>query len=79
VQSLARGVLRLRGLPPNTINVYLVGGVLVDAGTPATRSRILRRLDGRDVHAHALRPALVLVGHGPPLRDPQRLARAAVA
>jgi glyoxylase-like metal-dependent hydrolase (beta-lactamase superfamily II) len=24
-----------------------------------------------------LRPALVLFGHGPPLRDPERLARAA--
>ena len=53
MQSLARGVLRLRGLPPNTINVYLIGGVLVDAGTPAARSRILRQLDGRDSDSRA--------------------------
>jgi hypothetical protein len=34
---LAPGVFQLRGFPPNTINVYLVGAVLVDAGTPSAR------------------------------------------
>ena len=44
MRALAPGVWQLRGLPPNTINVYLVGDVLVDAGTPAARKRILREL-----------------------------------
>jgi glyoxylase-like metal-dependent hydrolase (beta-lactamase superfamily II) len=50
--TLAPGVSQLRGRPPNTINVYLVGSVLVDAGTPGARRRILRQLDGLDVSAH---------------------------
>jgi glyoxylase-like metal-dependent hydrolase (beta-lactamase superfamily II) len=54
MRSLARGVRQLRGIPPNTINVYLVGDVLVDAGTPAARKRILRELDGVDVAAHVV-------------------------
>lgn len=42
----------LAGRPPNAINVYLVGDVLVDAGTPGARRRILRQLAGRDVRTH---------------------------
>jgi len=38
----------------NTINVYLVAGILVDAGTPAARQRILRQLRGRNVSAHVV-------------------------
>jgi hydroxyacylglutathione hydrolase len=33
VRRLADGVYQLGGFPPNAINVYLVGDVLVDAGT----------------------------------------------
>jgi glyoxylase-like metal-dependent hydrolase (beta-lactamase superfamily II) len=54
MRSLARGVRQLRGLPPNAINVYLVGDVLVDAGTPLARKRILRELEGVDVTAHVV-------------------------
>jgi glyoxylase-like metal-dependent hydrolase (beta-lactamase superfamily II) len=54
MRTLAEGVLQLKGTPPNTINVYLVGGVLVDAGTPAAKKRILRQLTGHDVHAHVV-------------------------
>jgi hydroxyacylglutathione hydrolase len=52
MRSVAGDVHQLRGMPPNTINVYLVGGVLVDAGTPGARRRILRQLRGHDVSAH---------------------------
>jgi len=52
MRPLADGVHQLTGTPPNAINVYLVGDVLVDAGTPAARRRILRQLAGRDVRAH---------------------------
>lgn len=52
--ALADGLLQLRGFPPNAINVYLMGGVLVDAGSRFDRNRILRQLRGRVVNAHAL-------------------------
>jgi hydroxyacylglutathione hydrolase len=54
MRVLARDVRQLRGLPPNAINVYLVGDVLVDAGTPAAARRILRQLVGMDVRAHVV-------------------------
>jgi glyoxylase-like metal-dependent hydrolase (beta-lactamase superfamily II) len=44
----------LRGLPPYAINVYLMGDVLLDAGTRYAGTRILRQLRGRQVHTHAL-------------------------
>ena len=54
MRALARGVWQLRGLPPNAINVYLVGDVLVDAGTPAARRRILRELRDVAVATHVV-------------------------
>src|SRR3954468_8385030 len=54
MRALAPGVWQLRGLPPNTINVYLVGDVLVDAGTPAARKRILRELRDVAVATHVV-------------------------
>ena len=52
MRTLADGVHQLKGFPPNTINVYLVADVLVDAGTPAAKKRILAELAGRDVRTH---------------------------
>jgi hydroxyacylglutathione hydrolase len=40
--------------PRHGINQYLLGEVLVDAGVPHCAERILRRLGGRAVRAHAL-------------------------
>jgi glyoxylase-like metal-dependent hydrolase (beta-lactamase superfamily II) len=54
VKEVADGVWQLRGFPPNGINVYLVGDVLVDAATRLAGRRILRQLEGREVNAHAL-------------------------
>ena len=54
MRALAPGVWQLRGLPPNAINVYLLGEVLVDAGTPLAHKRVLRELDGVTVVAHAV-------------------------
>ena len=59
MRTLAEGVHQLAGFPPNAINVYLVGDVLVDSGTPAAKRRILRQLAGRDVRVH-------VVTHGHP-------------
>ncbi|MEY2441893.1 MAG: hypothetical protein QOJ46_1319, partial [bacterium] len=52
MRALAPGVRQLSGFPPNTINVYLVGDVLVDAGTPAARKRVLRELEAAAVATH---------------------------
>jgi len=52
MRTLAEDVHQLAGRPPHTINVYLVGDVLVDAGTPGARRRILRELAGREVRTH---------------------------
>jgi hydroxyacylglutathione hydrolase len=54
VRQLAPDVWQLRGFPPNAINVYLVGDVLVDASTRFARRRILRQIKGHTIRAHAL-------------------------
>ena len=54
MKKLADDVYMLHGFPPNAINVYLVGDVLIDAGTRHAGRRILRQLSGRTVSAHAL-------------------------
>jgi glyoxylase-like metal-dependent hydrolase (beta-lactamase superfamily II) len=54
MRELAPDVHLLRGLPPNAINVYLVGDVLIDAATRRAQRRIFRQIAGRRVSAHAL-------------------------
>lgn len=58
MRRIADGLYLLDGWPRNAINVYLMGGVLVDAGTRWAKGRILKQLakppDGQQVVAHAL-------------------------
>ena len=54
MKELAPGLWQLSGFPPQGINVYLMGDVLVDAATKRAGRRILRELKGRQVTAHAL-------------------------
>jgi len=54
MKELAPGLFQLAGFPPQGINVYLMGDVLVDAATRRGGRRILRQLSGRSVTAHAL-------------------------
>jgi hydroxyacylglutathione hydrolase len=54
VRQLAANLYLLGGFPPFAINVYLVGDVLVDAGTRHAGRRILRQLRGSSVITHAL-------------------------
>lgn len=54
MKEIAAGLHQLRGLPPNAINVFLMGDVLIDAATRHAGRRILRQLHGRRVSAHAL-------------------------
>jgi hydroxyacylglutathione hydrolase len=54
VRDLAPGVRQLDGWPPDTINVYVIEDVLIDAGTRFDQNRILRQLAGQQLAAHAL-------------------------
>jgi hydroxyacylglutathione hydrolase len=54
VKLIADDVYLLRGFPPNGINAYLVGDLVVDAATRHAGRRILRQVEGREVAAHVL-------------------------
>jgi hydroxyacylglutathione hydrolase len=55
MKELADGVWHLNTLfIPNSVNAYLIGDVLVDAGTRRSGKGILRDLEGHEVNAHAL-------------------------
>ena len=54
MKQLADGLYQLSGFPPNGINVYLMGDVIVDAATRHASRRILRQVRGHEVSAHAL-------------------------
>ena len=54
MKRLADEVYMLSGFPPNAINVYLLGDVIVDASTRFAGRRILRQVKGHAVAAHAL-------------------------
>jgi glyoxylase-like metal-dependent hydrolase (beta-lactamase superfamily II) len=54
VKQIADGVYLLRGFPPNGINVYLMGDVIVDAATKHAPRRILRQVRAYRVTGHAL-------------------------
>lgn len=54
MKELAPDVWQLGGLPPNGINVYVIGDVLVDAATRRAGRRILKQVEGREISLHAL-------------------------
>jgi hydroxyacylglutathione hydrolase len=54
MKRLANDLYLLRGFPPHAINVYLMGDVLLDAGTRHASKRILKQLRGHTIAAHAL-------------------------
>jgi hydroxyacylglutathione hydrolase len=54
VKRLAKDLYLLRGFPPNAINAYVLGDVIVDAATRHAGRRILRQVRGHRVTAHAL-------------------------
>ncbi len=54
MRELAPGVWQLGGFPRNAINCYLVGDVLVDAGTRHDYRWILPQLKTCEISAHAL-------------------------
>jgi hydroxyacylglutathione hydrolase len=54
MRELADGVHMLRGFPPNAINAYVIGDVLIDSATKYAQRRIMRQIRGRPLSAHAL-------------------------
>jgi hydroxyacylglutathione hydrolase len=54
MRELADGVWQLSGFPPNNVNVYVIGDVLIDAGLAIDRRRILKQLRARAISANAL-------------------------
>lgn len=54
MKELAPDLWQLRGLPPNGINVYLAGDVLIDAATRHAGRRILRQIQDRPLSLVAL-------------------------
>jgi hydroxyacylglutathione hydrolase len=54
VKRLAEDVFLLHGFPPNAVNVYLAGDVLIDAGTRFAARRVLTQVRGRPVNVLAL-------------------------
>jgi hydroxyacylglutathione hydrolase len=54
MHRLAEDLELLDGFPPFSINIYVMGGVLVDSGTRFAVRRIVRQLRGRNLTAHAL-------------------------
>ena len=53
MKRLADGLYQLRGFPPQAINVYLMGDVIVDAATRHAGRRILRQVAGHREPLHA--------------------------
>jgi glyoxylase-like metal-dependent hydrolase (beta-lactamase superfamily II) len=54
MKELAPGVWRLKQFPGPTVNVYLIGDVLIDAGTRWDRRRIFAEIEGRELTMLAL-------------------------
>jgi hydroxyacylglutathione hydrolase len=54
MKQLAPGVWRLKEFPGPTINIYLVGDVLIDAGRTWDRRRIFSEIEGRELSMLAL-------------------------
>ena len=54
MKEMAEGVWQLHGPLPNVINAYLVGDVLVDAGSRLDTGSLMKQLRGRELSAHVL-------------------------
>jgi hydroxyacylglutathione hydrolase len=54
MKPIAEDLYLLDGRPPQAINVYLAGEVLIDAATRQAEQRILRQLAGRSPRTHVL-------------------------
>lgn len=54
MKQVADGLWQLSGFPPNGINVFLMGDVLIDAATKRAEKRIFKQIRPHRITAHAL-------------------------
>lgn len=54
MNEVADGVFQIAMSPRNGVNAWLLGGVIVDAGTPGMGKKLAKTLAGRGVTAHAI-------------------------
>jgi hydroxyacylglutathione hydrolase len=54
MRELADGVWQLSGWPPNNVNVYVLGDVLIDTGLAIHRRGVLDQIADRQISANAL-------------------------
>ena len=54
MRGISPNVWQLSGFPPNAINVYLIGDVLIDAATRWAGRRIVRQVGDRQLSMLAL-------------------------
>jgi len=54
MHEVAPDVWQIPLLPRNGVNAYLIGDVLVDAGTKGMAKKVLEAVDGRKLSAHAI-------------------------
>jgi hydroxyacylglutathione hydrolase len=54
LHELAPGLHLAHGGPGRTLNIYLLGDIVVDSGVRWSRRRLARQLAGRQLSAHAL-------------------------
>ena len=54
MRQVADGVWQLPLAPRESVNAYLLGDVLVDAGTPGMGKKLPGKLDGREIAAHTI-------------------------
>jgi len=54
VRPVTDGVWQLGGFPPNAINAYILGDVLIDSKALYDRRSVMGELAGRELSAHAL-------------------------
>ena len=54
MRQVAEGVWQIPLAPRESVNAYLLGDVLVDAGTPGMGKKLPGRLEGRSVAAHTI-------------------------
>jgi glyoxylase-like metal-dependent hydrolase (beta-lactamase superfamily II) len=54
MEQVAKDVYHIALMPRNSINCYIIEGVLVDAGIRSSYTRISKNLEKIPIHAHAL-------------------------
>ena len=84
IRRVAEDVFHIPLAPRDGVNAYLLGDIVVDAGTKGSAKRLIKALHGHTVGAHALthaprRPRRRLQAAGRRLRRPESGSASATA